>query len=77
MAKHKSDKLGEYTFSKVTYRPFTSGIVFYWSSPELGFGEINIYHEKDGSLTVDSEAMSKEFVVNVFKELIDGATKFS
>lgn len=38
-----------------------------------GYGELNIKMENDGRCYIDSEHMSKEFVVEVLKKLVDDA----
>ena len=38
-----------------------------------GYGEVRIEHADDGDWYIDSEHMSKEFVMEVMKKLVDDA----
>ena len=38
-----------------------------------GYGEVRIEHADDGDWYIDSEHMSKEFVMEVLKKLVDDA----
>ena len=44
-----------------------------WSSDEFGFGEIQMHVRKNGSLSIDSETMDKDFVKFVLESVVDEA----
>ncbi len=44
-------------------------IVFQWSRPGIGFGEI-LFTTKEGKLLADVEAMSDEFVLDVVRQAL-------
>ena len=46
------------------------GFKLNWVASE-GYGEIRIEHADDGDWYIDSEHMSKEFVTEVLKKLVD------
>jgi len=45
------------------------GVKFSWIGD--GYGEISIIETVDGTIRIDSEHMSKEFVMEVLKALVD------
>jgi len=47
------------------------GVKFSWIGD--GYGEISITETVDGTIRVDSEYMSREFVMEVLKQLVDDA----
>lgn len=49
------------------------GIAISWSADDIGFGEITIVKDKDGSIRIQSECMGKEFVKAVLDKLVDMA----
>jgi len=46
------------------------GFKLSWVASE-GYGEVRIEHTDDGDWYIDSEHMSKEFVTEVLKKLVD------
>lgn len=44
-----------------------------WLDPEKGFGNIDIFYSKKHGTTIESEAMSKDFVKEVLNAMVDGA----
>ena len=44
--------------------PRVEGVVIQWSA-NVGWGELTISHYENGSIEIDSECMSKEFVSQV------------
>ncbi len=48
------------------------GVKFSWIGTN-GYGEISITETTDGTIRIDSEYMSKEFVMEVLKKLVDNA----
>ncbi len=51
---------------------FGVGVRFGWAVMD-GFGELQIKANNDGTVRIDSEHMSKEFVVAVLTKLVDNA----
>lgn len=56
---------------KAGYRLGT--IVFQWSRPGIGFGELVLRVSKDGALEVDREEMGVEFCVDVIRQALQEA----
>jgi hypothetical protein len=48
------------------------GVRFNWKGTD-GYGEISITKTETGAIEIDSEYMSKEFVMEVLKKLVDDA----
>ena len=48
------------------------GVKFGWIGTD-GYGEISITEMVEGTIRIDSEHMSKEFVMEVLKKLVDDA----
>ena len=48
------------------------GVKFGWMGTD-GYGEISITEMVEGTIRIDSEHMSKEFVMEVLKTLVDDA----
>ncbi len=48
------------------------GVRFNWMGTD-GYGDISITETTDGTIKIDSEYMSKEFVMEVLKKLVDDA----
>lgn len=52
------------------------GFVVQWSEPSIGFGELYVHMKEDGSVEIDDECMSREFVEAVLMALLKkGATR--
>jgi len=45
-----------------------------WSKEGIGFGELDISTDYEGNSTIITEFMSREFVREVFNELVNSAT---
>jgi len=52
------------------------GVKFGWMGTD-GYGEISITKTETGTIEIDSEYMSKEFVMEVLKKLVDDAELIS
>ncbi len=51
------------------------GILIEWSTVSAGFGELSIVRNKDGTVKIDSESMSRDFVKSVLAKLVDDAVE--
>jgi len=58
------------TWTKHEYN--NGGIRINWSA-NIGFGQLDIFMNKEGRLIVDSEYMGKDFVLEVLEALVDNA----
>lgn len=45
-----------------------------WSKPGFGFGELDLTTDCEGNTTINTEFMDREFVREVFNELVNSAT---
>ncbi len=66
------DKIVVLTRPHINKTDFSIGI--HWSTSNIGFGEVNLYR-CDGKLGMETETMSKEFVMSLFGLLYDEAIK--
>ena len=48
----------------------TYGICVKWCCPYIGFGQLVVWAGRDGKLHADTESMSDDFVLAVFRELV-------
>lgn len=48
----------------------TYGIGIEWCCQNIGFGTLHVWPGRDGKLHADTECMSNEFVMAVFRELV-------
>jgi hypothetical protein len=53
-----------------------NGFRLHWEDPDWGFGQIDMFYDKELNFTIDSEAMSKEFVKAVLGKLVDNCENF-
>lgn len=62
----------KYKIDNVDVAFFSNGMVIYWKDLNgLYFGSISITKRADGSIYIDDEYMSKEFVKAVFNAFIE------
>lgn len=54
------------------FREYSSGFLIKWGTKSAGFGEMTVT-VKDGIFRIQNEAMSKEFLKQVFAKLVDDA----
>ena len=45
-----------------------------WSKEGVGFGELDVTADYEGNTTINTEFMGREFVREVFNELVNSAT---
>lgn len=66
--------MSEYKFPHIS----GSGSLFIeWVAEGIGFGGCSIKLKKDGSVVVDDECMSKEFVMALVSALLDKSGRWS
>ncbi len=58
---------------EITFHTGPNYFKLFWSEPGTGFGEITFVKKEDGSIELDTETMSIEFVEKQFKKLIEKA----
>lgn len=61
----------EYKIDFVDIEFFSGGMVIYWEDLNGFFGNVTVTKKTDGSIYIDDEYMSKEFVKAVFDALIE------
>lgn len=61
----------DFTVVFVKPRFYKGGLTVAWSTVSAGFGELNIYTDKDGQLCAATEGMDKDFCKAVLAKLID------
>jgi hypothetical protein len=68
----------EYNLEIVDIAMFEKGNGFrlFWQDLKIGFGQIDMFYDKELNFTINSEAMSKEFVKAVLSKLVDNCENF-
>ncbi len=64
----------DFTVTKVSQAFHKWGLALSWETVSAGFGELSIFTDEQGRLAVDTEAMGKEFAVNVLVKWLEGAS---
>jgi len=49
------------------------GFTIQWSQPGIGFGSFYFQVKEDGTILIDNEAMSREFIKKILNKLVDEA----
>lgn len=48
--------------------------VISWLTKSAGFGELTVKSDSEGNVKLDTECMGKEFVMKIFKKLVESAS---
>jgi hypothetical protein len=65
-----------FEFTDIKFFEHERGCRLYWNEPNTGFGQVDVFYNKDDQLVIDSECMGKEFVKALLGKLVDNCKNF-
>lgn len=64
------DKYADLQVDSILFPVYGQGMKIQWSSDSMGFGEVT-FEVTDGKVSIDTEAMSKDFVKALLSRMVD------